>query len=389
MSRRTRLMFFAVAAAALAVTLGVGLACQRSAARSPPMPGCSIDLPHSNGTSPTWCRPSASTTGASTPCSRNSYCSPRWQASRCCCGHSATSPASSPRTRRRTGHPAAQPGGMAAGGVSQLAARADRNRDGHARPAHAGRRLSGRGRPGQRHVRCLPGHRDVTIERFQPAPLLEASDGVGASGYVLIGLLGLFAGASFLSNVVGLGVAGNLISGGTIPLLNLVVGVEVAGGFAILASESLTRRRSSGRGGDERPGLRRRRLALPHRHLRRRDQPQPHSPGGLPISCAVRHRYLAAGDRVPQRRSRSGVRQPAPAPGPAVDAVMQALALTDVVVGAAVTALLLALAVQVHKRAGTLDPDALRQPGTDRRGPAVSASAVVPASVAVPLAARP
>jgi len=47
-------------------------------------------------------------------------------------------------------------------------------------------------------------------------------------------------------------------------------------------------------------------------------------------------------------------------PGPAVDAVMQALALTDVVVGASVTALLLALVVQVHKRAGTLDPDQLR-----------------------------
>ena len=47
-------------------------------------------------------------------------------------------------------------------------------------------------------------------------------------------------------------------------------------------------------------------------------------------------------------------------PGPAVDAVMQALALTDVVVGAAVTALLMALSVQVHKRAGTLDPDALK-----------------------------
>src|ERR1700758_5613271 len=79
----------------------------------------------------------------------------------------------------------------------------------------------------------------VTVERFQPAPLLEASDGMGASGYVFIGLLGLLAGASFLSNVVGLGVSGNLISGGTIPLLNLVVGVEVAGGFAILASEFL------------------------------------------------------------------------------------------------------------------------------------------------------
>jgi multicomponent Na+:H+ antiporter subunit B len=79
----------------------------------------------------------------------------------------------------------------------------------------------------------------VTVERFQPAPLLEVSDGVGASGYVVIGLLGLLAGADFLSNVVGLGGTGNLISGGTIPLLNLVVGVEVAGGFAILASEFL------------------------------------------------------------------------------------------------------------------------------------------------------
>jgi multicomponent Na+:H+ antiporter subunit B len=79
----------------------------------------------------------------------------------------------------------------------------------------------------------------TTVERFQPAPLMEASDGVGASGYVLLGLLGLFAGAPFLSNVVGLGVTGNLISGGTIPLLNLVVGVEVAGSFAILASEFL------------------------------------------------------------------------------------------------------------------------------------------------------
>jgi len=47
-------------------------------------------------------------------------------------------------------------------------------------------------------------------------------------------------------------------------------------------------------------------------------------------------------------------------PGPSVDPVLQALALTDVVVGAAVTALLLALVVQVHKRVGSLDPSDLR-----------------------------
>lgn len=44
----------------------------------------------------------------------------------------------------------------------------------------------------------------------------------------------------------------------------------------------------------------------------------------------------------------------------AVDPVVQALCLTDVVVGTTVTALLLALVVQIHKRTGTLDPDALR-----------------------------
>lgn len=49
-----------------------------------------------------------------------------------------------------------------------------------------------------------------------------------------------------------------------------------------------------------------------------------------------------------------------PAGALAVDPVVQAMALTDIVVGATVTALLLALAVQVHKRMGTLDPRNLR-----------------------------
>lgn len=42
-----------------------------------------------------------------------------------------------------------------------------------------------------------------------------------------------------------------------------------------------------------------------------------------------------------------------------VDPVVQAMALTDIVVSATVTALLLALAVQVNKRQGTVDPDKL------------------------------
>lgn len=45
---------------------------------------------------------------------------------------------------------------------------------------------------------------------------------------------------------------------------------------------------------------------------------------------------------------------------PAVDPVVQALVLTDIVVSAAMTALLLAIALQVQKRRGILDPQHLR-----------------------------
>lgn len=49
------------------------------------------------------------------------------------------------------------------------------------------------------------------------------------------------------------------------------------------------------------------------------------------------------------------------APGtPAVDPIVQALMLTDIVVEAAVMALLLALAIQVQEHARTLDPDEIR-----------------------------
>jgi multicomponent Na+:H+ antiporter subunit B len=78
-----------------------------------------------------------------------------------------------------------------------------------------------------------------TAARYQPGALMEASEGVGAGGYVFVGLLGLFAGVAFMTNVVPLGRPGNVVSGGTIPILNAVVGVEVAGGFVLLVSEFL------------------------------------------------------------------------------------------------------------------------------------------------------
>ena len=42
-----------------------------------------------------------------------------------------------------------------------------------------------------------------------------------------------------------------------------------------------------------------------------------------------------------------------------VDPLVQAMTLTDIVVSATVTSLLLAIAIQIHKRNGSLDPDEL------------------------------
>jgi multicomponent Na+:H+ antiporter subunit B len=79
----------------------------------------------------------------------------------------------------------------------------------------------------------------VTLRRVSPEILTDAAESTGAAGYVAVGLLGLAAGATFLENVLPLGQPGQLLSAGTIPLLNLVVGVEVAGGFVLLLYEFL------------------------------------------------------------------------------------------------------------------------------------------------------
>jgi multicomponent Na+:H+ antiporter subunit C len=63
---------------------------------------------------------------------------------------------------------------------------------------------------------------------------------------------------------------------------------------------------------------------------------------------------LAIGFRV---GGRAPIFSDQPPGTPVVDPVVQALTLTDVVVEATVTAVLLALALQAHRRFGTADPD--------------------------------
>lgn len=69
--------------------------------------------------------------------------------------------------------------------------------------------------------------------------VVEFTESAGASVYVLTGLAALFCGRLYLTNVLPLGQSGQLLSGGTIFLIDCGVGVEVASGFLLLTMEFL------------------------------------------------------------------------------------------------------------------------------------------------------
>ena len=79
----------------------------------------------------------------------------------------------------------------------------------------------------------------LTMRRVGPTWLIEAAEGAGAAGLVLIAVAGLAAGGAFFENVLGKGTPGELPSAGLIPLSNLAVGLAVTGGFAFMVSEFL------------------------------------------------------------------------------------------------------------------------------------------------------
>lgn len=86
-----------------------------------------------------------------------------------------------------------------------------------------------------------------------PRPFLpaELAEGLGAAGFVLVGVGGMISGSAFLFNFLPLGTPGNLPSAGTMLPLYLSVSLEVAGALVFIFSEFLDQRMLRGRGGDE------------------------------------------------------------------------------------------------------------------------------------------
>jgi multicomponent Na+:H+ antiporter subunit B len=81
----------------------------------------------------------------------------------------------------------------------------------------------------------------VRLRHVRSIALLEATEALGAAGFLALALGGLIAAGSLMQNVLPLGTSGMLLSAGTIPVGNVAVGVEVAGATALIVAELLER----------------------------------------------------------------------------------------------------------------------------------------------------
>jgi multicomponent Na+:H+ antiporter subunit B len=67
--------------------------------------------------------------------------------------------------------------------------------------------------------------------------VLDPLEGVGAGGYVVVGLVALANGLPFLTNLLGPGKTGTLVSGGSAVFVNWCAGIEVGAALLLLFGE--------------------------------------------------------------------------------------------------------------------------------------------------------
>jgi len=75
--------------------------------------------------------------------------------------------------------------------------------------------------------------RYMRMRLIAPHTLIELSDAIGAAGYAAIGLGGLVFAGVFFKNFLPLGIPNHLLSAGQMPLASIAVGLEVSGAFLV------------------------------------------------------------------------------------------------------------------------------------------------------------
>ncbi|WP_405453041.1 sodium:proton antiporter [Streptomyces achromogenes] len=78
------------------------------------------------------------------------------------------------------------------------------------------------------------------LERVRPLGVYETTDALATGAYLVLGLAPVLAGTAFLANtLLPYGTFNTLSSGGTVPLLNVAIGMEVASAAVVLLAHFL------------------------------------------------------------------------------------------------------------------------------------------------------
>ncbi|WP_125610730.1 MnhB domain-containing protein [Specibacter cremeus] len=91
------------------------------------------------------------------------------------------------------------------------------------------------------HLLYVGGHYQ-DFSRLRPLGLFEQAEAIGVFSYAVVGAVGLALGGAWLANVVPQGTLTQLVSAGTVVLLNGAVGLAVAGSVVVLLSHFLEQR---------------------------------------------------------------------------------------------------------------------------------------------------
>jgi multicomponent Na+:H+ antiporter subunit B len=84
--------------------------------------------------------------------------------------------------------------------------------------------------------------RGLSREAHRPLVAAEFLEGLGAAGLALVGVAGQIIAGIYLENFLPFGGFGDLLSGGQIPLSNLVVALEIVGALLVVLAEFLDQR---------------------------------------------------------------------------------------------------------------------------------------------------
>jgi multisubunit Na+/H+ antiporter MnhB subunit len=80
----------------------------------------------------------------------------------------------------------------------------------------------------------------VVLRRLRPEAVVDAAEAVGAGGFAAVGVAAVALGFPYLYNFLPLGkIPGSVSSSGTIALISLLVGIEVAAAFVAIIAELL------------------------------------------------------------------------------------------------------------------------------------------------------